>query len=53
MAELMKMYREHNLDHSMLTKNDYQTLVNLINDKLLKPYNNDALNFAGFVQFFL
>ena len=52
MAELMKMYREHNLDHSMLTKSDYQTLVNLINDKLLKPYDDDALNFAGFVQFF-
>ena len=23
-----------------------------INDKLLKPYDDDALNFAGFVQFF-
>ena len=23
-----------------------------INDKLLKPYSHDSLNFAGFVQFF-
>ena len=27
-------------------------LISMINDKLLKPYNDDALNFNGFVQFF-
>ena len=52
MKELMKMYREHNMDHGMLSMSEYQMLVQLINDKLLKPYDDDALNFAGFVQFF-
>jgi len=45
----MKMYREHNMDHSMLNKHELQLLMTQINEKLLKPYNDDALNFAGFV----
>ena len=40
------------MDHGMLSMSEYQMLVQLINDKLLKPYDDDALNFAGFVQFF-
>ena len=52
MNELVKMYRDHNMDHAMLSKSEYQLLVNLVNDKLLKPYDGDALNFPGFVQFF-
>lgn len=51
-AELMKMYREHNMDHSMLNKHEFQLLISQINERLLKPYDDDALNFAGFVQFF-
>jgi len=52
LAELVKLYRDHNLDHTMLSKNEFQMLVALINDKLMKPYDDDALNFPGFVQFF-
>lgn len=52
MSDLVKLYREHNLDHAMLSKNEFQMLTVLINDKLLKPYDDDALNFPGFVQFF-
>jgi len=48
-TELMKIYRDHNLDYNMLSKSEYQLLVSLINDKLLKPYDDDALNFTGFV----
>lgn len=51
-ADLMKMYREHNMDHSMLNKHEFQLLMQQINSKLLKPYDDDALGFAGFVQFF-
>jgi len=52
LREIVKMYREHNLDHVVLTKNEFQSFTVLINDKLLKPYDDDALNFPGFVQFF-
>ena len=51
-AELMKLYREHNINGAMLSKSEYETLISLINDKLLKPYDEEALNFTGFVQFF-
>ena len=51
-ADLMKLYREHSMDHAMLNKHEFQMLMPRINDKLLKPYGDDALNFAGFVQFF-
>ena len=52
MNELVKCFRDHNMDHGILTKSEYQMLVQLVNDKLLKPYDDDYLNFAGFVQFF-
>ena len=48
-ADLMKLYREHSMDHAMLSKHEFQMLMTRINDKLLKPYGDDALNFAGFV----
>ena len=48
----MKLYREHNINGAMLSKSEYQTLITLINDKLLKPYDDEALNYAGFIQFF-
>ena len=51
-AELMKLYREHNIRGALLSKSEYETLITLINDKLLKPYDAEALNFTGFVQFF-
>ena len=51
-AELMKLYREHNINGAMLSKSEYEMLINLINDKLLKPYDDEALNFTGFTQFF-
>ena len=51
-ADLIKMYRDHNMDHSMLTKHEFKNLMQQINTKLLRPYDDDALNFAGFVQFF-
>ena len=43
------MFREHNMDHGMLSKHEFQQLMSQINDKLLKPYDDDAMNFAGFV----
>ena len=45
----MKMFREHNMDHAMLSKHEFQLLMTQINEKLLKPYDDDALNFPGFV----
>lgn len=52
MAELMKLYRDHNMDHSMLIKHEFSTIAKLINDKLLKPFGDEGVNFSGFVQFF-
>ena len=48
----MKLYREHDIRGALLSKSEYETLITLINDKLLKPYDAEALNFTGFVQFF-
>ena len=52
MTDLIRMYREHNMDHSMLAKHEYEKIASQINDRLLKPYEDDALNLPGFVQFF-
>ena len=52
MAELMKLYREHNMDHAMISKHEFKIISEQINDKLMKPYGDDALNFSGYVQFF-
>ena len=43
------MYRDHNMDHNMLSKNEFTLFMIQINEKLVKPYEDDALNLAGFV----
>ena len=48
--ELIKLYRDHNIDHSMLTKHEVQLLTKQINNKLLVKYSNEALTYNGFVQ---
>ena len=48
--ELIKMYREHNIDHAMLNKHEIQTLIQQINNELLVKYSNEALAYNGFVQ---
>lgn len=40
------------MDHSMLAKHEFEKIASQINDRLLKPYEDDALNLPGFVQFF-
>ena len=40
------------MDHNMLSKNEFTLFMIQINEKLVKPYEDDALNLAGFVQFF-
>lgn len=52
MADLIRLYRDHNMDHTMLSKHEFSKLTQLINDRLLKPYDDDALNLPGFIQFF-
>ena len=40
------------MDHAMLAKHEFEKISSLINEILLKPYEDDALNLPGFIQFF-
>ena len=47
--ELLKLFRDHNIDHSMLSKHEVQQFTLKINNKLLLKYGNEALTYTGFV----
>ena len=49
-TELIKMYRDHNIDHSMFSKQEVQILSKQINNELLVKYSTEALTYNGFVQ---
>jgi len=50
-AELSKLLRDH--DSSLPSKDELQTIVRLLNMKLVKRSDLTALDYGGFVQFLL
>lgn len=49
-ADIIKVLRDHNITHSLLSKTEMCTFMKLINRKMLSRYEEDSLDFQGFVH---
>ena len=52
-GDLIKLVRDHNISHSLLSKTELSTFVKLINRKMVCRYEDDALDYQGFAHFFV
>jgi hypothetical protein len=47
----LKLLRDHNITHALLTKTEVTVFMKLINRRLVCRYDEDALDYYGFVHF--
>lgn len=51
--ELIKCLRDHNINHSMMTKTELLAFIKLINRKMISRLEEDGLEYQGFVHLFV
>lgn len=52
-SEIIRLLRDHNITHSLLSKTDMCNFMKLINRKMLSRYEEESLDYEGFVHFFI
>ena len=48
MQEIIKIFRDHGMDHKLINKSEMQRIIKEINNTLMTRFDTDELNFIGF-----